>query len=48
MRHQLRENRRRQGTPAQTRLSLKRPGARQIPAKYAGNTGLRPGHIRPG
>jgi hypothetical protein len=40
--------RRRQGTPGQTRLLLKRPGTRQKPAKDAGNTGLRPGHLRPG
>ena len=27
---------------------LKRPGARQTPVRDAGNTGLRPGHLRPG
>ena len=27
---------------------LKRPGARQTPVKDAGNTGLQPGHLRPG
>jgi len=35
--------RRRQGIPAQIRLSLKRHEAHHTPAKDAGNTGLRPG-----